>query len=745
MPRSIGWCLVLWAGLCLLPGAGAFGQPGDAPALLPAAPEPSPLLTEPKTPEQTFDAVVTLIDLGRFDLAKTYLEQFVQADPSDEVLLAMRDRHGTGTFLKLARIRDLQATAQPLLQRLNALSRAQAEDPGYVDGLIAKLFGSPTERELATQELRNAGSRAVPQLLRKIAAAGSTNERDILILVLSRMGQPVAPVLIAALDAPSEAIRLASIQTLHRLEYRAAVPSLWPVAYATDVEAGTQLAAKQAIAQIRYGNADRLERLSTLVAVDDLTKRARQLLTGQDTLAVDGMDTVEVWSWNNADNTVVAEMLPVEAANLRMAARHARDALSLSPERSEYQRLYLMTLLAGEVQGAGWATLDPAQNAVLSSSMAMGVDPLLAALREAMTLGRTDAAWGAIQALSSIASPDVLHSRSGKTSPLISALNYPDPRVQFGAAMAILRSEPTRSFPNASRVVDVLRRALTDPGQARAVVIDADVDRATTVSGYLAEEGFDALVATTGKAGFARAAELAGVDLIVVHANCMQWNLTQTLANLRADARTEFIPIVIYGPEETRDALDRLVMRTPRSVFAAESPGSSSFWVQVTPFLKRHPTPPVSAEQRGAFRSLAAYWLATVAQSSQGKLFKFTEAAPELLPLIDDEQLANDVLVALGSVPSADVQTKLAEAVLNDRLPMPVRIRAAEQLTTHIPRFGLLMEQGTVNRLTMTWEATDNAALKAALSGLVGMLKPNDGLVGERLLRLSLAPKSKTP
>jgi hypothetical protein len=739
MPRSIGWWWMLLLGLCLAPGVGVWAQDAEPPALLPAAPEPSPLLTEPETPEQIFDAVVLLVELARFDLAKAYLDQFVQGNPPDETLLALRDKYGTATFVKLARIRELQGTATPLLERLSAVSRAQAENPAYVEGLMDKLLGSTTDRELATGELRNAGPRAVPLLLRRIAAVGAGPERDTLIFTLTRMGQSVAPVLVAGLDAPIEAVRLASIQTLQRLDYHAAIPALWPLAFADNVDPGTQLAAKRAIAQIRFGNADRIDRLSPVAAVTELTERSRRLLSGAETLA-DEDDMVELWRWNVGEETVIADVLSPEAANLRMATRHAREALQLSTGRPEQQWLYLLTLLAGEVQRTNWLTLDAAGSQVLASAMSLGAEPLLGTLQEAMALGRTDAAWGAVQALSGLGNPDVLQTRSGRSSPLLSALNYPDPRVQFGAAMAVLRSEPSRSFPNASRVVDVLRRALTDPGQARVLVIDADSERATTVGGFLAEQGYNPLVISTGKGGFTQAAELTGVEFVILHANVMQWDLQQTLANFRADARTEFLPIVIYGPEELRSRLARLVSRTPRSTFVAEAPGSQSFWVEVGPFVRRVAVPPVSGEQRAEFKALAAYWLASITTSSQGRFFDVTPAAAELLDLLDEETLSSNVLTALGTMPGAEVQRRLAATTLNDRLSPAVRIRAAEQLALHIPRFGLVLEPAVVSHLTAEWETSGEPRLKAALAAVVGTLQPSSGLIGERLLRLPAAP-----
>jgi hypothetical protein len=101
--------------------------------------EPSPLLVEPKTPEESFAAALLMIDLARVDLAQKYLEQFEASSPDDAMLMKMRDKHGTGEFLKLSRIKDLQPLSSQLLERLNAASRKQSEDPVFVDGLQESL------------------------------------------------------------------------------------------------------------------------------------------------------------------------------------------------------------------------------------------------------------------------------------------------------------------------------------------------------------------------------------------------------------------------------------------------------------------------------------------------------------------------------------------------------------------------------------------------------------------------------
>ena len=742
-----GWQLGVFVLACLATGQ-LLAQPPAAP--IPVEPETSPLLTEPKTPDELFSSSLLLVDLARFDLAKIYLDQLVSSDPSDEVLIALRDKHGTAEFLRLSRVKELNPGATSLLEKLNAASRHQAQDPAFIDSLVGRLFGSRSERDVATLELRNLGAGAVPEMLKQMALREDPAERDTIVLTLVLMGRQVVPVLLGGLESPVEAIRIGSIEALRLLKATEAAPFLWSLGYSPDAERGTAMAARQALAQFKTGRPDRTETLSSSQAVEELRTKAWALYTNRDTV-VDELtngpsETVIVWRWDNESQTVQPTEVRGEHAALDLATRLSRDALSISPERSDLQRLYLGTLLAGEVQRTGWEQPpSPAADGAWQTALSAGEPMLLEVLREALANGRTDTAWATLQALSQIASRDVLRSSSGKPSSVLAGLNYPDPRVQFAAAIVVLRAEPQTAFPLAGRVTSILRRALTDPGQARALVIDADRDRASTLGGYLSEEGFDPVIAATGRDGFQIAAEQTGLELVVIQANVIRWDLTQTIANFRADARTAFLPIVIYGPEETRTRTARIIARNQPAAFAADSAASAAFWEQVRPFVKRYRTPPISGQQRSEFKTLAAYWLATIANGPMAKLFEVASTQDELFPLVDDADVAGNALAALSSIPTAIVQSRLAEFATNPRLPAETRIAAATQLAAHITRFGLVLSAEEVDALSKTWQTDADANLKAALAAVMGTLKPSAGLIGERLRRAAVPTRPNAP
>ena len=111
-------------------------------------------------------------------------------------------------------------------------------------------------------------------------------------------------------------------------------------------------------------------------------------------------------------------------------------------------------------------------------------------------------------------------------------------------------SAPTRPFAGSSRVVPILARFVTDQSPPRAVVIDGNPTRGSQLAGFLKALGYDPILASTGDEGFRAAAETADVELILIDHHLIQgaWRLTDTLANLRADARTAGIPIYVVGP-----------------------------------------------------------------------------------------------------------------------------------------------------------------------------------------------------
>src|SRR5262245_23555530 len=103
-------------GLALLGCIGLAGyslaQEGDtrsAPQPYDSAPRdsaraPSPLVADPKTPEELLEATLMMVDIARPDLAKLYLDKLISQNPDDDTILALRDQFGAAALLRLTNV-----------------------------------------------------------------------------------------------------------------------------------------------------------------------------------------------------------------------------------------------------------------------------------------------------------------------------------------------------------------------------------------------------------------------------------------------------------------------------------------------------------------------------------------------------------------------------------------------------------------------------------------------------------------
>lgn len=711
----------------------ASAQEPDPEALAPKAAADSPLLIEPKTPEELFAATLLMTDLARMDLARQYLDLFAASQPDGELLLQLRDKHGTAEFVRLSRIAELRPTSSKLLADLEVAARTRAADPAFIDGLIMKLASDPIDRELAIREFTNLGQPAVPPLVARMAAPKSEEERDHIVFTLIRMGRQVVPPVLGALDSPDEAVRTSAISVLGWLRAGEAVSYLWYPAFGPDQSQGVKVAAAEALARIRYGRPQSVDRLSSVEAAAELRKISAGYFDQTLELPVEDNGQAAVWTWDSASGTVARRLWSPRLANLWYATRFSRESLAISPTMPEVQEQFLAALLGLEVEVVGIdQPLSETPGSPMYLALTAGESMLAGVLAEALSARQTGAALAAVRALSAVGTRDVLSSRGGLRSPVLSALNYPDDRVQFDAAVAVLRQEPTLSFPGADRVVDILRRALLDGSQPKAIIIDADQTRSSQVKGFLASAGYETDVVRSGRDGFVAASEAGAVNFVVIQINVSRWGLSQTIANFRADARTAAIPLVIYGGEQDRSKLRRLVAESAPAVFAAESPSEADFLREVKPFLKSMAVAPLSAAERQVRRGAAAYWLAELA-SSGSRVFQLAPAEPALSAVAEDPQLSNNALIALGGVATADAQRRLSEVSLNAQLPDTMRTNAALQLGQHIQRYGLLLSKAEVEELQAGWKLAEAPRLKASLAVVIGSLQPSARVLSERL------------
>jgi hypothetical protein len=301
-----------------------------------------------------------------------------------------------------------------------------------------------------------------------------------------------------------------------------------------------------------------------------------------------------------------------------------------------------------------------------------------------------------------------------------------------------MQLDPQEGFSRSERVVEILARELAGSEQSQSVIIDPNLDRASIMASLVGALGFDATVAGTGREGF-EFAVTRPVGLAVVHLNSVRWELSQTIANFRADARTRNVPIAIYGPSGMEPAVEELLQAQP-VVYVQEANNTRDLSRSLRPLLAQATPPPLTDDQRTAQRAAAAYWLRHIADGHRTQVFDLKPAEDALSSAVNDPALAHNALIALGGVPTASAQRRLAETVIAPALDMPIRESAALQLAFHIQRFGVLLENGMLADLQTAYAEASDPVLQTALASVIGSLKPAEEAVSRALRDYPLPP-----
>jgi hypothetical protein len=711
LAMAIAFPLVFAAGLCVplraqVPGNELFAK-------------------EPQTPLEMWDAVDYLLRTGQEKKALPYLDKFLKSKPDDATLEMIRMRYGPNSVLSLADHPGTRAFAEPLVEAMMAAARKIATDPKRVAGFVAALVRSEDEQNYAVRRLREAGAVAVPFIIEALARPGlSTEDRRKILKNAGRLDRSAVPPLAAVLDSPDSTLAADAATVLGSLDDKRSIPHLTFPAASPEAAPAVRQAAQDAIARLTARSFAAQPR----TPVEVLSDAAWRLHRHQVAL---GAEPVSVWTWDKERGIPVVKKVPRTEAEAILGDRFARDALKLSPTDRKARVVELSLHLEKAIERAGFAKYRPQDQAEFKAAIAAGPSLLTEALKAAIADGKTDLAAVLATALGDVIDANAL-AATGRPHPLADALYRPGRRLQFAAAKAIVKLLPKASFPGAGRVVPTLARFLPKQVQGRAIVIDANPNRGSQLAGFLINLGYDAELEVSGARGFGAAAQAADVELILISHDLFgqQWTVNETLANLKADARTTAIPVFIYGPLNVAYLHPNLERNFPGIRFLVQPVDPATLKKQI----KDLPNALDSMERAGYARE-AAELIAQVAKQAESPLKVSSRIAEdELAAALNADETSAAAAVSLSHVADPDAQRNLAEVALDPARPATIRRQSAKELVDSIRRFGPLVTAQQEARLkTMINDEgdpivlADLQAISRALRGLAtaeGAAKP---------------------
>ncbi len=686
--RRTGAALLLLAAP-LSAAAVLVGSPALAtPALAtPALAAPAPVQDGTKA---LVEQGLQLLRQGDDEAALEKFRAALAADPSSEEALTIWREVDQNVWLRmLSKGGEFDLIARAFMDRSKAPRGAARKDAAAIDALVNEALSSDFgARQFALATLAaNHGAYTIQGMVGPLGDADNDDRRILAMEAAFRMGAVAVQPVIALLEAPSSALRRSAAVVLGRLGDARALGALaWHAEADTDstVRAESKIAAGKCGWVAGMGSASQILSHEAAGYLHQLAAYVRP------------WESNDV-AWSFADGQLVDHAISRSVFAAEMARRSASMALVADASNARAVTALAMAYAEASLQARHLAaagdsaaeaqTLAEKQTAIGQALLLCGSAALESGLGFALESGDARLA-------------NVLIEQIAKSTPrgaavpaaVTLALGSPNRSVRIHAALAA--SAIDSAFGANPAVVALLADAVGERVQRIAMVIDQDaVRRQSLVSGFEGARWF-AAGSDSGASGLARLRRFPGTDLIVVSSSLTDVAVAQVLHELRADARTKDVPVVMVTSAADLENMQSLHGDAVKSVVAAFDAAAMEAALEGAPMNPERER----AEQIAAAAATALMNAASLADASRGAA---------LAALADAAAGRNDgvripATVALGRFGDAGQQGALAGLLGDAGASAEARSAAAVALSGMATR-GIGFTDGAV------------AALKAAL------------------------------
>jgi hypothetical protein len=714
---------------------------------------------EPKEVVEFWAAITFEIEVGKFDLAALHLNKLVKKEPFDKVdqeLVKIEDLQGYSAFLRLRNVRhwhdnakidtETKKSVETLIERVTTAVEKKLSDPVLIKKYVNNLAAEKELRAYAIARLIRSGPRAIPQLITEFRSTPDEAVHKRILSVLMLMDQGIFPPLLGYLeasnakDAKEEPLRLAILQLIRKRDERSAIPTLWSLTTADKYPLAVRTAARETQASLLRISPDKLP-----LAKVELTRLAERYYKHQVKLAATG---TTLWHWDGKD--ISKKTYTPAQAEEYLARHYARLALELDPAYKDAQIIFL----SQEIRSAYGAEVDQefAKKApeLFKALVTSNTDLLVSILERGMVERQIPVILATVQALGARADVRAAKvSGSGPPRGLSKALFYPDRRVQFAAARAILRVPVAPAPVISTRVVEILRRAIAAEPGPRVLIGYRDENRKGEVFQLLKEAKIEPVVVRTPKETCEELKKGADIDALVIDHAFAGSELVFFLTQLRADVNVGHLPLLLTAPLDKQEDLETLTARFPNvwvvpeiiTVALSKLPKElqkefeGALRKELQKRIRDATLAPLSDKERDRDARLAMDYLWDIARGDL-KGYSITLAQGAVLRALDRKELSDRAIEIAGRLPGVEPQQRLLALVL-DKSRDKQRYRAADELNRHIQQNGMMLTPEQLQKLRQAYQNTaEDPALRERLALIIGNLQPGASKVGVGLLKL---------
>ncbi len=626
-------------------------------------------------------------------------------------LLEEQGKEGVSRFEEAVawaqRVPELEAIVAEVSLRMEHGRLDLARDPNRIREAIAMLDGTQRQRMLAVDRLVEAGEFAVPHVLRERLEGRNERVNHQCRAVLIAIGRQAVVPLCVALFNVDETHQSLLCDILGEIGYQHAAPHLRELSLSPDVSSPTRDAAMRAFRKVGGIDVD----LSTQYA-----NLGRQYFDEVSYLVSFPLeDANNFWTYD-AFNGLESTPVPTAIYGEVMAMRHATKALKLDNANGVALSLYVASNLKRENDLAPEMS-DPVYGEMNYSpsfyATVFGTRTCLNVLGMAIDRLDTPLVRDAIAALAQTTGGSNLFATGSGRQPLLEALNYPDRRVQYEAALTLGRALPQNRFVGDTQVVPVLASAVRTSGRQFALIVAQNDEDRRNIAGNLQTAGFDVVGSEASVASLQNAiAEATGIDLVVVQQSTSEAG-SQAVKDLRSIGKTMAAPILVAAPSDGRDELQREFFGNPRVLVVPVGQGGDAMKASLDELFDSAVGGRMDEAQSEIYAIESLDTLSKIA-INRSATYRVADAEPALLAALAERAGGLRLLVAdiLSMIDSQRSQRALFDAALDAQ--GTERIDLLDDVAASVRRFGNLSEQRHVDGLVELIKTASGDVAEAA-------------------------------
>jgi len=543
----------------------------------------------PKTASEFWRAAQFELRTGSYERASERIKGLLDMNPDDKTLFDLVDKPPQGTpggmaqFLKLRNVplwyakegpnKEAKQRVEDLIGKISKAVEAELSNPERIRRYANALAGLPEESSFALNELRRSGKSVPPVLTIMLGEELPADVKSGILTAIPQLGVDTVPGFVAFLPAASQPVQVDLIDSLRtRGDFKGLdvaaesdiVPTLWYLLGKADSTDLVRSKSKEAISAAT-GLDPTLERDPELRNPQgQLTAYARRFGAGKANLQMlAGEAKHNVWT---VENKILKESALTRPQALEyFGLRYARWALELEPENTATQKVFFTIAIDFHALNGGGKPLAKTAPDLHAALVTAPLSLLIELLEDSMRDKKTAVVLAVVRVLGERTETKAARSGSkpgDKASPggdarpslLVRALDYPDSRVQFAAADALLKIPGPSTHNRNSQIVKILAATLAaepeEGAKQKALLVDPNANRAEGLASVLKRVGFDVEVFQSGRQLMKRIQSKADADLIIVDRHVPDPMLVDLLPQYMADFRAKNLPLLVVASPE---------------------------------------------------------------------------------------------------------------------------------------------------------------------------------------------------